>query len=798
MADANIKIKSDFQQAERDFKSLASSSDYTRAKIEKFQTSFKTEQIDKFIDRNKLAAIAVKATQGPAAAMQAEMKGLQREIQRLIKSGLSPEDASVKRLQADYMKLSAEMGKNSTLAGNATAQYSKLSIAALSFAGAMGTIVGAYRLFLKPAMDAEEAASKFNTIFGDQASAVRSWADTYGEQIGRSSLALQSFAADMMAIVSPMGVTQQAAIEMSEGLTQAAQDIASFHNVDVSEAFNALRAGITGETEPLKRFSILLTDAALQEYALTQGINKKISAMTTAEKTQLRYNAILANMGEASGDAARTSGSLTNQLRSLQGTLQDVSVTIGEEATPGLTNLTRGLNMVAQDNNSMIVQGFVKIAGAIGGISDAFGRELQAEAYARQITNLADELGLMNDVLIATPGVMSEALGEAGLGGIDDVAGMLSNEIGRMTVEFEVASHKAGLLEGVLVNRYGSIAEAARHSTDDQVIQYNRLKDAMETLRTTAERTFEWDLRRGWLENIADTSRYATPILRAIARAQEQANRATRGATGAGYRARADAVKKMANRTNEIEIAANEMSLENLSNFMVERAEREGEDAEARMQLLQDQADAINKISFDSEDARLRYVKAVDEAIAAERTKNFHRAAQAGSQMLAGTASLFQSLLQIMQNAGKSSYAMAVTLKTISAAEALVNSYLAFTQVLDDKTIWPTWARIPIAGVILAAGLAKATAIATTPIPSAETGITDYTVPETRGTRNDKAAVMAQGGEKVTITPRGEDSERNLYIDIRMDEDVFFSTMQRGIDTGRVKVSTRNIGKTAF
>jgi hypothetical protein len=167
--------------------------------------------------------------------------------------------------------------------------------------------------------------------------------------------------------------------------------------------------------------------------------------------------------------------------------------------------------------------------------------------------------------------------------------------------------------------------------------------------------------------------------------------------------------------------------------------------------------------------------------------------------MLAGTASLFQSLLQIMQNAGKSSYAMAVTLKTISAAEALVNSYLAFTQVLADKTIWPTWARIPIASVILAAGIAKATAIATTPIPSGQTGL-DYTVPDTPAMRNDRAPVMASAGENVQITPRGEEpsGRGDTVVNIDVGENNLFRIIQRGINTGKIDISRRNVGRGVF
>jgi hypothetical protein len=219
-------------------------------------------------------------------------------------------------------------------------------------AAAVGVAYGAYRLLIKPAMDAQEAASKFNTIFGRNSEQVREWADRLGQDIGRSSRSLQSMATDVMALVSPMAATREAAIRMSEGAVQAAQDLASFHNAEVPEALAAIRSGLTGEAEPLKRFGILLSDAAMQEYALAQGIRTKVSDMSSAEKLQLRYNMILAGMGEAQGDAQRTSGSLTNQMRALHDVMSDNATEIGERMVPGLTDLVSSLRMSMQEGGA--------------------------------------------------------------------------------------------------------------------------------------------------------------------------------------------------------------------------------------------------------------------------------------------------------------------------------------------------------------------------------------------------------------------------------------------------------------
>jgi hypothetical protein len=120
------------------------------------------------------------------------------------------------------------------------------------------------------AMNNEEAMSKFNTIYAESAASVTAWADQTAQAMNRSSRELQSMAADAMALVEPLAATREAAIEMSQGMVVAAQDLASFHNVEVTDALAALRAGLIGSAEPLQRFGIMVTEAALQVYALSQ------------------------------------------------------------------------------------------------------------------------------------------------------------------------------------------------------------------------------------------------------------------------------------------------------------------------------------------------------------------------------------------------------------------------------------------------------------------------------------------------------------------------------------------------
>ena len=175
-------------------------------------------------------------------------------------------------------------------------------------------------------------------------------------------------------------------------------------------------------------------------------------------------------------------------------------------------------------------------------------------------------------------------------------------------------------------------------------------------------------------------------------------------------------------------------------------------------------------------------------------TKNY---GQFAKSIIDSTSSALTDINQTMQNLGHNSMIMAVALKGVAAAQAAVNSYLAYTQVLAAPDIWPTWARPIMAKAVLFSGLAAQARILTTPI-SAQTGLTSYEVPDIRQNRNDGAPVKAQAGETVTVTPRGESSMGITNVSIKIGEAELFSIVQKGINTGEISVTNNNIGRGVF
>ena len=182
---------------------------------------------------------------------------------------------------------------------------------------------------IETASDLTEVQNVVDTAFGSMSSKMEDFANTSIKQFGISRLEAKRTGSTFMAMASGMGLAQDSASDMAIALTGLSADMASFYNVEQDVASTALKSIFTGETETLKQFGIVMTDANLQAYALSQGISKSTSEMSQAEKVQLRYNYVMSQTALAQGDFAKTSDSWANQTRILSEQWKEFGATIG-------------------------------------------------------------------------------------------------------------------------------------------------------------------------------------------------------------------------------------------------------------------------------------------------------------------------------------------------------------------------------------------------------------------------------------------------------------------------------------
>ena len=259
---------------------------------------------------------------------------------------------------------------------------------------------------IKMASDFEESLNKVDVAFGKSNKEIKTFAETSKVSFGiaeGTALEMASLFGDMG---TSMGLTQKDAAGMSQSLVGLAGDLSSFKNIQVDVATTALAAIFTGETESLKKLGIVMTEANLKHFALSQGIQKNIKNMSQAEKTQLRYAFIMANTTNAQGDFIRTQDGAANQMRIFGEGVKELTTEFGQLLLPAFTKIVTAANkiidkFIALDDTTkktiLIVAG---LAAAIGPVLLALGT----------LITLAPALGTAFTVMTGPVGAVVAAL----------------------------------------------------------------------------------------------------------------------------------------------------------------------------------------------------------------------------------------------------------------------------------------------------------------------------------------------------------------------------------------------------
>ena len=203
-----------------------------------------------------------------------------------------------------------------------------------AFSAALGFLVDVGKEAIQTASDIQEVQNVVDVTFGDNAAAIESWANTARSQFGLTELQAKQYTSTMGAMLKSMGIGESDVYGMSTAMAGLAADMASFYNLDFDEAFNKIRSGISGETEPLKQLGINMSVANLEAYALSQGITKAYESMSQAEQATLRYNYLMQVTADAQGDFARTSDGLANSWRQFKTNMSSIVASIGEAVLP--------------------------------------------------------------------------------------------------------------------------------------------------------------------------------------------------------------------------------------------------------------------------------------------------------------------------------------------------------------------------------------------------------------------------------------------------------------------------------
>jgi hypothetical protein len=318
-----------------------------------------------------------------------------------LKQGLAQAQQGIKGIDDNVKTASTGMSKFSD-------NIKKVGAAmGVAFAGAQ--VVNFAKQSIMAASNMAESMSKVNVVFGDTAQGVIDFSNTAAEKMGMSSQAALEAAGTYGNLFQALGVNKTASQEMSVGLVQLAADLGSFNNMSVTDSLNALRSGLSGETEPLKRFGIALNDVTLKNKAMEMGFGKITGVMDPAIKAQVTYALVLEQTKLAQGDYARTAGGTANTMKTLQAKFEDAKVAVGDALMPAFKGLLAVLNLAIPvltkignffKNNQAEVKAFAITVGVLGLAWAAYTIYVKAAIIQQKIMNFVMKLNPIGFIII--------------------------------------------------------------------------------------------------------------------------------------------------------------------------------------------------------------------------------------------------------------------------------------------------------------------------------------------------------------------------------------------------------------
>jgi hypothetical protein len=323
--------------------------------------------------------------------------------------------------------INAAKAEFATLQGTGSKAMFLLQRAAIPAAAAIGSIAAVIKPAIDAASDFQESTSKVNVVFGRASKSIKDFASTAATSLGQSKQSVLDAAGVFGTFGKAAGLAGDDLATFTTDFVTLSTDLASFNNTTPEEAITAIGAALRGESEPLRRYGVLLNDAVLRQEAMTLGIYDGKGALTAQQKVLAAQAAIYKQTGDAQGDFLRTSDGLANSQRTLGAIFKNVQIELGTKLLPAIqefsnslvdislwvqrnpetfTKIGKGFEYIFKmvDPATKAVRGFLgflkSVASVVGESDKATGAwNQQLGRSSTQQMRLADEAGIFNKAL---------------------------------------------------------------------------------------------------------------------------------------------------------------------------------------------------------------------------------------------------------------------------------------------------------------------------------------------------------------------------------------------------------------
>jgi len=278
---------------------------------------------------------------------------------------------------------------NNTATGSYTDLYSVIRMLTTGIGSALKTIAK----FVQSSNEYIEDINLFEASLGSYAKGAQEYAEKVGEVMGIDPAKWMRSQGVFYNLADGFGIASDRAYTMSQQLTQLAYDLSSFYNISADDAMLKIRGGLSGEIEMMRQLGVDLSNAAMQEKATAMGIQTKVTAMTQAEKAQLRYSIMMERTTTAQGDMARTLDAPANQLRVLSAQATQAGRALGNIFIPAINSI---LPVAIAATNAI-----TKLLSAIAAL---FGYKLSTVDYSGGIDSTTSSVDGLTDSLNSAGG----------------------------------------------------------------------------------------------------------------------------------------------------------------------------------------------------------------------------------------------------------------------------------------------------------------------------------------------------------------------------------------------------------
>jgi hypothetical protein len=335
--------------------------------------------------------------------------------------------------------INAAKAEFAALQGTGSKAMFLLQKAALPAAAAIGSIAAVIKPAINAASDFQESTSKVNVVFGKASKSIKDFAATAATSLGQSKQSVLDAAGVFGTFGKAAGLAGEDLALFTTDFVTLSTDLASFNNTSPEEAITAIGAALRGESEPLRRYGVLLNDAVLKQEAMTLGIYDGKGALTAQQKVLAAQAAIYKQTSDAQGDFIRTSDGLANSQRTLGAILKNVQIELGTKLLPTIQEFSNSLVEI-----SLWVQRNPETFGKIGK-----GFEVIFKAVDPLTRSIRGFLGILQTI--------SNVVGES-----DKATGAWNDELGRSSQQQIRVADASGIFKKSLGEQEQAIGGAKK------------------------------------------------------------------------------------------------------------------------------------------------------------------------------------------------------------------------------------------------------------------------------------------------------------------------------------------------